>query len=215
MKPQPKQIAVVIGALAVTIAACLWIYRSQFKAAKYNVGLHQRVGEVLAEQTAELIGKKGRVVSIAIDTKEWPELKTQIDAFKASLKTLGNYELREYELDTKDQPKYGIGTGLSGRRYIRTVKKNATADVFVSFIGAPGLAEDELAELATKPKLIAETRSPDNLPRLFTNQVLSVAVVSRFKFPAPGAAKPNTPDEWFTKRYQVITSTMTSSWPTQ
>ena len=135
---------VAAGSVAVIAASCAWIYFTQFKAAKYNVGLHQRVGEVLAEQTAALIGKKGRVVSIAIDTKEWPELKTQIESFKVTLKKLGNYELREYELDTKDQPKYGVGSGLSGRRYVRTVKKNEKANVFVSFVGAPSLSDAEV-----------------------------------------------------------------------
>lgn len=202
-----------VVAVAVIVACCAWIYFTQFNAAKYNVGLHQQVGEVLAEQTANLIGKKGRVVSIAIDTKEWPELKTQIAAFKAKLKQLGKYELREYEMDTKDQPKYGVGSGLSGRRYVRTVKKNEKADVFVSFIGAPALSDEEVAELGNKPKLIAESRSPDNLPKLFQNQLLQVAVVSRFQFPSPGHEKPKTPQEWFTKRFQIITQATASSLP--
>ena len=202
-----------VAAVAVIVASCAWIYFTQFSTAKYNVGLHQQVGEALAEQTANLIGKKGRVVSIAIDTKEWPELKTQIAAFKAKLKKLGEYELREYEMDPKDQPKYGVGSGLSGRRYVRTVKKNEMADVFVSFIGAPALSDEEVAELGNKPKLIAESRSPDNLQKLFQNQLLHVAIVSRFQFPSPGPEKPKTPREWFTKRFQIITEPMSSSLP--
>ena len=30
------------------MACCLWIYFTQIKAAKYNVGLHQRVGQGMA-----------------------------------------------------------------------------------------------------------------------------------------------------------------------
>jgi hypothetical protein len=63
-----------------------------------------------------------------------------------------------------------------------------------------------LADLANKPRLVAEVRSPDNLPRLFTNQLLNAAVVSRFQFPSPGTREPNTPDEWFIKRFQVVTA---------
>ena len=213
MRPEIKQKMIGVAAVAVIFASCAWIYFTQFSAAKYNVGLHQQVGEALAEQTANFIGKKGRVVSIAIGTKEWPELKTQIAAFKAKLKKLGEYELREYEMDTKDQPKYGVGSGLSGRRYVRTVKKNEKADVFVSFIGAPALSDEEIAELGNKPKLIAEARSPDNLQKLFQNQLLQAAVVSRFQFPSPGPEKPKTPQEWFTKRFQIITQSMSSSLP--
>ena len=192
--------------LLVIVASALWIYYHEFKVAKHSVALHQRIGQVLAEQAVNLIGKKGRVVTLSIDTKEWPELKTQMNAFKATLKQLGDYEVRNYELDTKDQPKYGVGSGLSGRRYVRTVKKNEKADIFISFIGAPKLTQEDLAELGKKPKVIAESRSGDNLPGLFENKVIDVAVVSRFEFPAPGPEKPKTPQELFTKRYQVLTA---------
>lgn len=206
MSLQSKRFLTLSAAAAVTAASCAWIYFTQVRAVQYNAGLHQRVGQVLAEQTAQLIGRKGRVVTIAIETHDWPELQTQIDAFKSALKKLGDYELREYEMDTRDQPKYGVGSGLSGRRYVRTVKKNENADVFVSFVGAPRLSEEEIAELQKKPKLIAESRSPDYLPNLFEHQLIEVAVVSRFQFPSPGKLDPGTPEEWFTKRYQVVTT---------
>ena len=137
MSSKQKNALLATGAILVIIASSLWIYYHEFRAAKHSVALHQRVGQVLAEQTANLIGKKGYVAIITIDSKEWPELKTQIQAFRETLKKLGEYELHDYELDTKDQPKYGVGSGLSGRRYVRTVKKGEKADIFVSFIGAP------------------------------------------------------------------------------
>jgi len=206
MSSRTKNALLATGSLLVIVASALWIYYHEFKAAKHSVALHERVGEVMAEQTAKLVGKKGRVVTISIDTKEWPELKTQMDAFRKTLKKLGDYELRDYPLDTKDQPKYGLGSGLSGRRYVRTVKKNEKADIFVSFIGAPKLNKEDMAELGTKPRFIAESRSGDNLPALFENQLINVAVVSRFQFPAPGREKPRTPQDWFTKRYQLLTA---------
>ena len=196
----------VAACLAVIAASCAWIYFTQIRAVKHNVALHQRIGEVLAEQTSELIGRKGKVVTLLISTKEWPELKTQVEAFETRLKKLGTFEVREHQLDTKDQPKYGVGSGLSGRRYVRTVNKNTNADVFVSFIGAPKLSKEERAELAIKPKLIAEARAVDNLPGLFEKRLIDVAVVSRFQYPAPGPENPKTPQDWFTKRYQIVTS---------
>ena len=146
-----------------------------------------------------------RAINELIAAKEWPELKIQIDAFKAALKKLGQYEVREYEMDTKDQPKYGLGSGLSGRRYVRTVKKNEKADLFVSFVGAPKLSSEEVAELGNKPMLIVESRSGENLYGLFQDKLVVAAVVSRFQFPAPAPEKPHTPDEWFVKRYQILT----------
>lgn len=213
MSPQGKRYLTATGAILVIAASCAWIYFAQVRQAKYNVGLHQRVGEVLAEQTTALVGKKARVVLILIETKDWPELQTQLDSYKVALKKLGDYELREYEMDTKDQPKYGVGSGLSGRRYVRTVKKNENADVFVSFIGAPNLSDEEMAELGGRPRLIAEARSWDTLPRLFASNIVSVAVVSRFQFPSPGPEKATTADQWFTKRYQIVTAAEAKSFP--
>jgi hypothetical protein len=207
MTPEGKRGMTAAAAGAVIIASCTWIYFTQIRAVQHNVALHQRIGEVIAEQTAELIGGKGRVVTIGIETKEWPELKTQLTAFHTRLKALGTYEVRDYEMDTKDQPKYGVGSGLSGRRYVRTVNKNTNANVFISFIGAPRLNKEERAELAIKPRLIVEARAVDNLPSLFQHQLLDVAVVSRFQYPSPGPESPKTPQDWFVKRYQLVTAT--------
>lgn len=202
-----KRGLVIFGALAVIAGSCTWIYFAQTTETKLNTVLHQRVGEILAEQTAELAGHHGKVVTIAIPTREWPELKVQLKAFNAHLKKLGQFEVRDYEMDTKDQPKYGLGTGLSGRRYVRTVNKNTNAVVVVSFIGAPKLDKEDLAELKAQPKLIAEARGTDTLPKLFKQKLIDVAVVMRFQFPSPGPENPRTPDEWFARRYQIVTAT--------
>src|SRR6266700_6631317 len=135
MSSNRKNALLATSSVLVIVASALWIYYHEFRAAKHSVALHERVGQVLAEQTVNLIGKKGRVVTISIDSKEWPELKTQTDAFKETLKKLGDYEVRAYQLDTKDQPKYGVGSGLSGRRYVRTSKK-VKKRIFLSRLSA-------------------------------------------------------------------------------
>lgn len=206
MISETKRAATAAALLAFIAVMCAWLYFSQTRAAKQDMGMHQRIGEVLAEQTAGLIGAKGKIVTLAIETKEWPELATQIEAFNSALKKLGTYEVRAYEMDTKEQPKYGAGSGLSGRRYVRTVNKNEDADVFVSFVGAPKLSDEEIAEMKRKPQFVAESRSLENLPNLFRKKLIAVAVVSRFQFPSPGPDNPQTPQDWFAKRFQVITA---------
>jgi len=213
MSPKAKNALLASVALLVIATSATWIYYSQFKAPKHNVRLHQRVGEVLAEQTAKAVGRKGRLVLITISTSGEPELATQLEAFRRKLKRLGDYDIKLHELDTKDQPKYGVGAGLSGRRFVRTVKNNPKADAIVSFIGAPKLSDEELAELAKAPKFIAETRKPDYLPKLFEKHLIQVAVAARFIFPAPGPEKPRTPQEWFDKRYQIVAADSVGSIP--
>src|SRR5437867_5944885 len=155
MEPSRKSSLIVIGSLVAIAGSWTWIYFG-FKAPKYNVGLHQRVGQVMAEQTAKVVGHKGRVVLLTIPIRGEPELRTQLDTFRRTLKQLGNYELKEREMDPKGQDKYGLGSGLSGRRFVRAVKKDLTADAVVSFIGAPKLSDEDAAELAKAPKFSAE-----------------------------------------------------------
>ena len=213
MPPNRKNTLLALSSVLVIASSATWIYYREFKAPKHNVRLHQRIGEVMAEQTARVLGPKGKVLLLIIPTGSAPELETQLQAFHRTLAKLGNYDLKEHEFDTRDQAKYGVGSGLSGRRFLRAIKNNSTADALVSFVGAPQLSDEELAQLTRKPKFIAETRSAEDLPKLFEKQIIQVAVVSRFVFPAPGPQKPRTPQELFDKRYQVIAADSVATIP--
>jgi hypothetical protein len=203
-----KQALVVIACLAVIAISAVWTYRTQFAAPRFNVVLHQAVGRAMAEETARLLGNKGKIVVVAMEFSKVPELQTQIEEFEKTLKQLGSVTVKEtYKLETEDKPQYGLGSGLSGRRYVRIVNKNTNALAIVSFVGAPHLTDDEIAQLKTVPKLIAESRSADKLKRLFDKQALHVAVVARFQFPTPVKGRPSTHREWFDQRFQVVTPT--------
>ena len=204
MAANTKQVWTAALALLAIAGSAAWIYWHEFKAPQHDVELHRRLGEVMAEQTVRVAGNKGKIVVMTIPTSGEPELKTQLKAFRAALKQKGNFELREYEMDPKDQDKYSVGSGLSGRRYVRTVNKNLDAAAFVSFIGAPHMKEEDITELKKVPKLVAEARSVDNLPKLFKKELISIAVASRFNFPAPGPIQPRTAQERFDKRYQIV-----------
>lgn len=204
MAANTKQVWTAVLALLATAGSALWIYWHEFKSPQHDVELHRRIGEVMAEQTAQVAGNKGKIVLMTIPTSGEPELQTQLKTFRTALKKLGNFELREYEMDPKEQDKYAVGSGLSGRRYVRTVNKNLDAAVFVSFIGAPHMKDEDITELKLVPKFVAEARSVDNLPKLFKKQLITVAVVSRFNFPAPGPLQPRTAQERFDKRYQIV-----------
>ena len=203
---------ITLAGLAI-VGSAAWIYWHEFKAPQHDVELHQRIGEIMAEQTAIVAGPKGKIVLITIPTSGEPELKTQLVAFHAKLKKLGDYTVRAYEMDTKDQDKYSVGMGLSGRRYVRTANKNLDAAAMVSFIGAPNLQDEDLAELQKVPKFVAQARAVDNLPKLFKKELISVAVAARFTFPAPGPIAPRTAQDRFDKRYQVVVASNVGTIP--
>ena len=72
-----KNLIIVVASVLAIAASVAWIYYSQFKAPKFNVPLYRHVGEVLAEQTAQLAGKKqGKLVVITLG----PHVSEELDA---------------------------------------------------------------------------------------------------------------------------------------
>jgi len=209
-----KKPLLAIVCLAVIAGAVLWTYRTQFAAPEFNAVLHKAVGRVMAEQTSLLLGNTGKIVIITMEPAKVPELRPQIEEFEKVLAELGRIKIKQtYTLETENQSKYGLGSGLSGRRYVRIVNKNLDVAAIVSFVGAPRLTEEELAQLKTKPKLIAESRSAEKLKPLFDSEVLHVGVVARFQFPTPIKGKPRTPQDWFDQRFQIVTAANANSLP--
>ena len=200
--------------LAATGGSALWIYYTQFAAPKFNVALHRGIGRTLAQETAKLLNNTGKVVSVSIEWRGVPELKVQLDEFERTLKQFPKIVLdKNYKLEIDDKPKYSFGTGLSGRRFVRIVNKNLGADAIVSFVGAPTLGEEDVAQLKKSPKVIVEARSADKLRKLFDQHILQSAVVSRFQFPSPVQGTPRTQQEWFDQRFQVVTANEASELP--
>ena len=214
MTPQSKNLIKIIASVLAIAGSAAWIYYTQYRAPKFNAALYRHVGNQLAETVVELAGKKqGQLVTITIPLRESAELAEEYAAFNLRLQQLGDFKIREDIVDTEGKPKYGFGTGLSGRHFLRTVKKNETADVIVSFIGAPKLDDEELAQLTKMPKFVVQARSPDNLFKLFEKKLVQAAVISRFTFPSPGPDTPKTTEEWFTKRFQTFRSENAASIP--
>ena len=207
MNADDKKRIIIIGSLLLIIfAAAGWIYYTQFAASSLRETLHEGVGMVIAQETATLLNKTGQIVLVTMDTAKAPELKPQMEAFLKKLKRTTQIKVKEQiALDTEGKSNYGAGMGLSSRRFLRLAKKNAGVDAIVSFVGAPRMSDEEIAQLGTIPKFVAECRSPDRIKKLFDKNVMQVAIVSRFEFPAPGKHNPRSPKQWFEKRFQVVT----------
>jgi hypothetical protein len=214
ISPRTRKILMAVACLAVIAGATIWTWRTQFAAPEFNVVLHRAVGRVMAEQTTRALGNAGKIVIITMEAAKVPELRTQIEEFQKSLAQSGQIKIKQtYTLETENQPKYGLGSGLSGRRYVRIVNKHPDAAGIVSFVGVPRLTEEDVAQLRTKPKLIAESRSAQKIKPLFDTGMIEIAVVARFQFPTPIKGKPQAPRDWFDQRFQIVTAADANSLP--
>jgi hypothetical protein len=195
-----------VGSLLAIAASVVWIYHFEFSSSGVNVALQQSVGQRLAEETARVVGRPAKVVVVTVNVASAPELKVQLEAFQKGLKTLGGISIEDkVVLDPGENPKYRAGAGLSTKHLLKIMRKHGGADAIVSFVGAPELADHDLAQLKTIPKIVAETHSPEKLIKILDKKILVCAVVPRFEFPAPGPRKPHTGSEWFDRYFQVIT----------
>lgn len=209
-----KRIFLICASLLAILGSGIAIYFYQFARPSLATVLHQGVGTVMAEETARILNGSGKIVILTIDHAQAPELEVQIAAFKKRLASFPKISIDKVRvLETEGQKKYRAGAGLSGRRFVRTMKKDSHADAIVSFVGAPELTEAEVAELGKPVKFVAEVRVAEKLKPLFEKKLIDVAIVSRFEFPAPGNKKPRTSREWFDNRFQIISAGNAGSLP--
>jgi hypothetical protein len=205
MQKSRHQVVIAVAAVCAILASAAWIYWFEFGSPAQNAQLHQAVGQVLAEETARLVGHRGKIVLVTVDHHTAPELKIQIDSFQKQLKLLGGVTIKDtVVVDPGENLKYRPGAGLSAKRFLKIVRKNPDVDAIVSFIGAPQLSDQELAETKTVPKLVAETHSPEKLANLLEKKILLSAIVPRYEFPAPGPRKPKTSRQWFDRYFQIL-----------
>ena len=176
----------------------------------------KRCEEYLKSKKLSALGKVPEAAStpsVEPNLSAGPDCAAPLRAFEKALKALGPMSVKELPMDTEDKPQYRTGAGLSSRRFLRLLKKTGTAKAIVSFIGAPRMTDDELAQVEKAPKFVAECRSPDKVKKLFEKNILHVAVINRFDYPAPIKHNPKTPKQWFEKYYQVIKTETASDLP--
>jgi hypothetical protein len=191
--------------VAVIIVSVIWIYHTQFTTKVNNPQLQSAVGKVLAEETVHLLPPNADIAVVTMRSGEAPEIKAQLEAFKEQLKLTSSITIKdEIVLDPGDNPKYRPGSGLSARRFLKIARKNKDVAAVISFVGAPELTDDEISQLKSTPRLFAETHSPEKLKKMFDKNILQLAIVPRFEFPAPGPPKPQTGRQWFDRYFQVI-----------
>lgn len=197
---------VAVGAIVAIVAAGVVIYRNTRPPKdEVKLSLQEAIGEALAEETIKATESKGKIVLITLEEGQSPELDQYVAAFKDRIYNTPVKIARTDHISDEKSGKYGPGSGMSGKRFVRIIKKYPEADAIVSFVGTPDGEDEELKDVtAPVPKFIAFSRAPDDIDEMFEDKLLFAAVVPRFEFPAPGPEKPTTKQEMFQKYYQVM-----------
>lgn len=201
--------SLVVGILSLLVigisAAGAW--RTLSRRTPPDTDLHRGVGAALAERTRAVVGPKGRILVVLLESGDSSAIDVQWKAFRSTIEGTPGIAIVDRErISAEGKSKYGPGTGLSASRLARLVAKHRDLDAIVSFVGLPDLDSKELAELGDGgPKLIAYARSAKRVGPWLAAKRVEAAAVPRFQFPAPVSDTPRSPSEWFDLRCQWIT----------
>lgn len=182
---------------AVTAIAGVWLGLFLFPFPPgIDTRLHTALGETLAAEAIKLADPGSRFIVLARDTVEFqvPATVAQLEGLQQTLKAAGRppATVRIFKTDPLRVVDVPPGDFFE---LLRQAKEN---DVFISLLGPANIADAQLARLGPtkRPKVIALCAG--TLPRrvalkkLFTQQLLHAAIVSRPDAPAqagPGDAK--------------------------
>jgi hypothetical protein len=175
----------------------------------------EALGQVLAEEAAKMLGSVGRVTLITLDPSAFnnPAIQFQVSGFERAAKQLkmAIAATNFIKLDPLRLMRVPAGD------FLEIMRKLPEGDVVVSLLGPPLLNSAQMARLGEKrPRILAVCSGPMpqqvNLPQLFDQDLLHLAVISRV-VPLPSGAAPENPREMFNQRYRIITSANLSELP--
>jgi hypothetical protein len=206
MATSRKSLFIILIAFIAIVGAGLSIYSYLRKSDdKITLAVHEAVGEALAEEVIQSLKSDGNIVLIALEEGQSQDLDQHVAAFKDRIYDTPIRIAGTDHISSDKSPKFGPGAGMSGKRFVRIMKKYPNVDAIVSFVGTPDGEDAELKELKPPlPKFFAFSRSPDDIDELFKAKLLTAAIVPRFQFRAPGPDEPKTKQDWFTRHYQVV-----------
>lgn len=173
----------------------------------------QGVGQVVAEETAKLLTNRGTIVVVVMDTGpiENKTSDAELNAFTEAIQAHREITVNTIEkIPSSAVIRTPMGKVIREERFLELFQQHPDADAIVSFIGPPGLTEEQIAGLAPdRPKLVAvagPATSASDLGRLFEARVLHLAITARGAPGSDDGRSPQTPREWFDRNYVVVTA---------
>ncbi len=197
-----------VASISVIIISTVWMCAMYLKPPQIDRQPHVVLGHGAAEETARLIGYRGKIAVVAwssdVRKHRMAGQEIELNQFKKIVSRLGVIEVLGVErVDVSEiDPQTMRLTGV----FNRIVKKYPEADAVVSFIGLPDMEQTEISQLGRPlPKFVVVTDLTFGLDNFFKTKLVTVAIVPR---PSghEGDHDPQTPRDWFDYTYQVVTA---------
>jgi hypothetical protein len=154
---------------------------------RFDLAVHEGIGKTMAAEAGSLLGEGGRIVLIARDTSSLPNppAAAEVKALASALKQMGHpiSATNLFKVDPLRLLKPPAGD------LAEVMRKMNEKDVLISLLGPPDLNQTQTARVGDRrPKIVALCSGTMprqiNLKRLFEDQFLHVAIVSRTEMAA-------------------------------
>lgn len=202
-----KKSALVLAGIILISALVLIVLQRRDRGGDLNLDPLTAAGEVIADETAALLGGQGKVVLVTFDTSatEMPAAKAVRTGFQQRMKGQGGITVLFETLKVNPSPGMAL---WSLSQYQQLVQRHPGADAIVSLLGPPFFTEAEVSSLPQElPKGVVFGGGNPGQPlrKLFERGVVQVAVVNRFTPLQPGSATPAaTGRDRFEQQFQII-----------
>lgn len=199
--------------LLVSLAACAvagsLYFTSTGRSPKIDLSTYEALGAVTAEETAKLLGNKGRVLVIARDTgpDKNPSVESEIEAFRRALKKHAGLSQVTQRFQATPTLMMGTGGSVPPEQLSQALEAHADVGALVLFCGLPPLADSQLETLRKRglKTVVVSSFHPDYGP-LLEQGVIHLAIVPRPEEPPPGTQPPRTLRERFDQDYAIVTA---------
>jgi hypothetical protein len=166
---------------------------------------YQEAGAVMAEETAKLIGKQGKIVVVTStdQTARAGSLDSMLTGLRKSLRQLGRYEIVATEMvDNPSETDPGVYFTLDVLNKIMTQHPDVAA--IVSLAAAPQLKAEDLKHLpATMPKIVVLGLPAVNLKPMLAANIIQAAIVPQAGLVPGHPAPAKTEHPSFDATFQV------------
>lgn len=199
---------IIVATVALSAAAVSVYFAVTGGSQKVNLDPYAILGTVTAEETARLLGEKGRVLVIVRDTgtDKNPSVEAELKAFQQVLKKYKGLSLQVEKFRVTPVLMMATGGGLPTDAFFKALETHGDIGAVVLFLGFPPLTDPEIGALkkgGVKTVVVSSLRP--GYKRLLERQAIHVAIVPRADAPPPGGPAPRTVRGRFDQQYSILT----------
>jgi hypothetical protein len=204
-----------LASLAVCAVATSLYFGFGERSPKINLSTYEALGAVTAEETAKLLGNKGRVLVMAHDTgsDKNPSVEAELEAFQRTLKKHAGLSQVTERFAATPMLMMATGGGVPQEQLARALEAHGDITALVLFCALPPSADSELVTLrkrGVKTVVVSSFRS--EYGRLLKQGAVHLAIAPQPESPPPGAQPPRTLRERFDQDYVIITAADADRW---